>query len=171
MMGGSEDVGWKKKIMSEQVRIRRARVDEARLLTELTTRSKAYWGYEASFLAKVRSELEFQPGRFFPEFHVYVLETPAELLGYCSLIPQKDGQIELHDLFIEPRHIGKGYGKQLWDYAVNLARELGFRTLVLTADPHAAPFYERQDAIRTGEKTSSTNPARKLPTMAYRLRE
>lgn len=156
--------------MSEQVRIRRARVDEARLLTELTVRSKAYWGYEASFLASARNELEFQPSRFFPDFHVYILETDTETLGYCSLIPQKDGQIELHDLFIELRHIGKGYGKQLWDYAVNLGRELGFQALMLTADPHAAPFYERQGAIRTGEKTSS-NPERQLPTMAYRLRE
>jgi len=157
--------------MSEEVWIRRARVDEARLLTELTVRSKAHWGYEVSFLTNVRDDLEFQPGKFFPDFHVYVLESHTEVLGFCSLIPKKDRQIELHDLFIEPRHIGEGHGKRLWNYSVNLAKELGFRTLVLTSDPHAEPFYARQGAVRTGEKSSPIYPDRKLPTMEYRIPE
>ena len=65
---------------------------------------------------------------------MYLLESD-EGLGFCDLIPMDEQHIELHDLFIEPKHMGKGYGKQLWDYVVNLARELGFRALVLTADP------------------------------------
>jgi len=56
-------------------------------LTELTIRSKAYWGYDDSFLADARPELEFQLSKFLPDFHVYVLETGGELLGFCSLIP------------------------------------------------------------------------------------
>jgi len=66
---------------------------------------------------------------------VYLLESD-EGLGFCDLIPMDEQHIELHDLFIEPKHSRKGYGKQLWDYAVNLARQLGFRELVLTADPN-----------------------------------
>jgi GNAT superfamily N-acetyltransferase len=155
--------------MAEKVQIRRARPEEAPALSELTMRSKAYWRYDADFLAEARGKLEFRPEKFLPDFHVYVFEEDGDPVGFCSLIPIGEGQIELHDLFIEPSHIGKGYGKQLWNHAVNLARELGFRAMVLTADPNVEAFYGRQGAIRTGEKASSVRANHRLPVMEYRI--
>ena len=139
------------------------------MLTELTVRSKAYWGYDDSFLESARKELEFQASKFLPDFHVYILEAQGEPLGYFSLISVECNTVELHDLFIEPRYIGKGYGKELWDYAVNLARRLGFSRLVLTADPNAEAFYARQGAVRIGEKASLVGSDRALPVMEYIL--
>jgi len=155
--------------MSSTLEIRQARVDEAPLLTELTVRSKCYWGYDASFLADARKELEFLPNKFEPDFHVYVLQECGQIMGFCSLIPRNHEAIELHDLFIEPEHIGKGYGKLLWEYSVKLARELGFARLFLTADPNAEPFYERQGAVRISENESPVRSGRKLPVMEYLL--
>ena len=152
-------------------RVRRARLDESELLTELTLRSKAYWGYDDSFLKSSRPELEFQPSKFLPHFNVYILEAADQPVGFCSLISVDEDTVELHDLFIEPRHIGKGYGGELWNYAVSLARSLGFSRLVLTADPNAEPFYARQGAVRIGEKASSASTDRRLPVMEYALIE
>lgn len=151
-------------------RIRQARANERGFLTELTIRSKAHWGYDEAFMASVRPELEFLPARFAPSFHVYILEENGERLGFCSLISVDAETIELHDLFVEPGRIGQGYGKQLWSYAVKLARDLEYRRLILTADPHAEPFYARQGAIRIGEKASAAFPERKLPVMEYPLK-
>jgi GNAT superfamily N-acetyltransferase len=155
--------------MQENPHIRRASPDEAAVLTELTIRSKSHWNYNAAFLASVRHELEFHPEKFLPDFHVYVLEQNETILGFCSLIPLPDDKMELHDLFVEPAHIGKGHGKRLWDFSIALLRTLGPRTLVLTADPHAETFYLRQGAVRVGEKSSSVYPDRKLPILEYRL--
>ena len=105
--------------MSENVRIRRARPEDAALLTELTVRSKSHWGYDADFLADAATELQFQPSKFLPDFHVYLLESDDGMVGFCDLIPMDEEHIELHDLFIEPKHMGKGYGKQ----ALGLRRE------------------------------------------------
>jgi len=149
--------------------VRRPRPEEGGLLTELTVRSKAYWGSDDSFLESARQALEFQASKFLPDFHVYILEAQGQPLGFCSLTFVDSDTVELHDLFIEPRHIGKGYGKELWDYAVNLARSLGFSRLVLTADPHAEPFYARQGAVRIGEKASPVRSDRWLPVMEYVL--
>jgi GNAT superfamily N-acetyltransferase len=157
--------------MCDKPWIRRARFDEAGALTELTIRSKAYWGYDASFLADARRDLEFRPDRFLPAFHVYILEDGEETFGFCSLVFIDSETIELHDLFIEPSQIGKGYGKRLWHHALNIGRQLGFRTLVLTADPNAESFYAHKGAVRIGEKTSSVRPERKLPIMEYCLKE
>jgi GNAT superfamily N-acetyltransferase len=145
--------------------IRRAKPEEARMLTEITLRSKAYWGYDQSFLDSARPDLEFHPGKFSPDFHVYVLQLEGKPVGYCSLIPMGKDVVELHDLFVEPGHIGKGHGMELWEYAVRLARSLGFRKLVLTVDPKAEAFYARQGAVRTGEKESPVGQGRVLPLM------
>jgi GNAT superfamily N-acetyltransferase len=139
------------------------------MLTELTVRSKASWGYDDSFMENARQELEFQAVKFLPDFHVYILEAEGEPLGFCSLISVDSSTAELHDLFIDPRHIRKGYGKKVWDYAVNLARSLGFKRLILTADPNAAPFYACQGAVRIGEKVSPLVSDRALPVMEYIL--
>ncbi|GAC1626168.1 MAG: GNAT family N-acetyltransferase [Candidatus Acidiferrum sp.] len=149
--------------------IRRAREDEATLLTELTLRSKAHWGYDAAFMADARKDLTFQASRFLPDFHVYILETEEKPIGFCSLIPIDRETIELFDLFVEPECIGRGHGKQLWEYAVNLARTLDYKEMILTADPHAEPFYLRQGAVRTGEKPSNVRPDRMSPLMKYAL--
>lgn len=151
------------------ITIRRARLDESQELTELALRSKAHWGYDRAFLDRARPELEFRPAKFLPEFHVYVLEVEGNPAGFCSLILSGADVVELHDLFVEPRHIGRGYGKALWDYAVAVARSQGFRKLVLTADPNAEPFYARQGAVRTGEKASPVEAGRSLPVMEYSL--
>jgi N-acetylglutamate synthase-like GNAT family acetyltransferase len=149
--------------------VRRAKPEEGDLLTELTIQSKAYWGYDESFLKSARQELEFQASKFLPDFHVYILEGEGKPLGFCSLIPVDSDTVELHDLFIEPHSIGKGFGKELWDYAVNLAQSLGFSRLVLTADPNAEPFYLRQGAVRIGEKMSPVRSDRSLPMLEYVL--
>jgi GNAT superfamily N-acetyltransferase len=149
--------------------VRRARPDESRLLTELTVRSKAFWGYDDSFLEGARQELEFNASKFLPDFHVYVIEAEGQPLGFCSLISVDGSTVELYDLFVEPSCIGKGYGKELWDYAVKLARSLGFKRIVLTADPNAEPFYAHQGAIRIGEKASPVCSDRALPVMEYIL--
>ena len=101
---------------------------------------------------------------------MYILETAGIPAGFCSLIPKDKTTIELHDLFVEPSHIGKGHGKELWNYAAQLARNLGFNRMVLSADPNAEPFYVRQGAVRVGEKASSVGADRMLPLMEYILK-
>ena len=149
--------------------VRRARPDESRLLTELTARSKAFWGYDDSFLEGARQELEFTASKFLPDFHVYIIEAEGQPLWFCSLISVDGSTVELHDLFVEPLYIGKGYGKELWDYAVKLARSLGFKRIVLAADPNAESFYAHQGAVHIGVKASLVCSDRVLPVMEYIL--
>jgi GNAT superfamily N-acetyltransferase len=149
--------------------IRQARIDEAQRLTELTLRSKAHWGYDAAFMRDVVDDLTFRPEKFQPDFHVYILECNGQRVGFCSLIPRERETIELHDLFVEPGFIGKGYGKRLWNHAVAVARNLGFRVMILTANPNAEAFYLSQGAVRTGEKPSTVRPDRMVPLMQFLL--
>lgn len=148
-------------------RIRQARHEECGALTEIAMRSKAHWGYSAEFMANVRADLEVRPEKFMPGFHVYVLETDNEMIGFYSLRPESAESVILEDLFIEPQHIGHGYGKMLWDHSLAVARSLGYRKLTLISDPFAEAFYAHLGAVRTGETESNALAGRMLPLMEY----
>ena len=99
-------------------RIRRADPSEAPFLTQLTIRSKAQWGYSEHFMTVATPELEFRVEKFVPDFLVYLLEVDQTRVGFCSLLRVDDNTIELHDLFIDPPHIGHRHGKRLWLFAL-----------------------------------------------------
>lgn len=71
----------------------------------------------------------------------------------------------LKDLFIEPKEIGKGYGKALWQYMIEVAKDLGIRTVHFHSDPHAENFYIMMGAKRIGEIESTVFEGRKLPLL------
>ncbi|MGH7932403.1 MAG: GNAT family N-acetyltransferase [Candidatus Binataceae bacterium] len=150
------------------IRVRRAVPDEAPALTEVALRSKAYWGYDARFMAAARHDLEFRPEDF-STLEAYVLEVSGRMAGFFSLRPLSAEGIELHDLWIEPKFIGTGYGKMLWLHAIDLARARGFRLLRLTADPNAELFYLRHGATRIGDEPSSIRAERRMPVLQYKL--
>jgi GNAT superfamily N-acetyltransferase len=147
--------------------IRQARPEECGALTEIAMRSKAHWGYSAEFMLNVRADLEVRPEKFMPGFHVYALETENEMIGFYSLRLESAESVILEDLFIEPQHIGLGYGKRLWDHSLVVAESLGYCKLTLISDPYAEPFYAHLGAVRIGETESNALARRMLPLMEY----
>jgi GNAT superfamily N-acetyltransferase len=90
-------------------------------------------------------------------------------VGFCSLLRVDDNTVELHDLFIDPPHIGHGHGKRLWLFALDVARGRGFKRVTLAADPNAEPFCLARGALRIGEKPSPVQDGRSLPVLEYLL--
>ncbi|HEX2914339.1 MAG TPA: GNAT family N-acetyltransferase [Chloroflexia bacterium] len=151
--------------------IRRARPEEAALLTEITLRSKAHWGYSQPFMEAARPSLTLQPD-YIKANSVYLLETGAEVAGYYSLLPKGNNVVELDFLFIDPRYIGQGIGRKLWSHAVKIARQSGYSSMLIEADPNAEAFYQKMGALSVGERESSVIaqfPGRKLPLLEYKL--
>jgi GNAT superfamily N-acetyltransferase len=153
--------------------VRRARPDEAAHLTALALRSKAYWGYDADFMAACVPSLTISSERIAtPDEHVLVAEdAEGTVVGFAALRPDHPDSraAELTDLFVEPAAIGRGYGWRLWQQTIELARSLGVQQLRIEADPFAEPFYLRQGAERIGEVPSVAIPGRALPLLRFTL--
>ena len=147
--------------------IRQASPDEAQLLTTLTLQSKAYWGYDAEFMATAVAELTITP-EYIAQYAVFILQAGDDILGYCSLVDHGD-ELLLDNLFIAPEYIGKGYGSLLWHHTVDQARLKGYQAILLDADPNAAPFYEKLGAVQFSEVPSNIQPGRTLPRMRFSL--
>ncbi len=141
--------------------IRRARAGEAETLSALALRSKAHWGYDAAFLETVRPLLTFTEGDL-AAHAVFVLDIEAEQLGIYR-ITGSPPHGELEDLWLDPRLIGRGSGRLLFEHALRTATELGFASLVIEADPNAEGFYRAMGAVRIGERQSPSG--RVLPLL------
>lgn len=62
----------------------------------------------------------------------YVLETQAgEIIGAYGLFPMGAGTCELRKMYLHADHRGQGLGKRLLEDALDNARRLGFKQIVL----------------------------------------
>ncbi|MEQ8859826.1 MAG: GNAT family N-acetyltransferase [Pseudomonadales bacterium] len=142
--------------------IRAAVTDEAGFLSELAFRSKAHWGYDDDFMARCRAELSYGPEEVGAlDFHV--LEEDGGIRGFYALVKVSPDAMELEAMFVDPEHIGRGYGRALMDHALQRFGDSGLARLVIQADPNAAPFYEAAGAELIGERPSDSIDGRMLP--------
>ncbi|MDA8354194.1 MAG: GNAT family N-acetyltransferase [Firmicutes bacterium] len=150
--------------MVEEKRIRRARVGEEKVLTDLAIRSKAHWGYDEAFMAACREELTMTPERM--RHQVEVAVEADRIVAFIELVPEgEEGVMRLVSLFVDPAFMGRGWGRRLWERSVAIARGMGCRAMIWDADPFAEGFYRRMGGRRIEEVPSGSIPGRRLPRM------
>lgn len=135
------------------MKIRYARAGESQTLSELAFRSKSYWPYDQDALNSYRTELEvFEED--ITAGSVYVAVDGEHTVGFYALSSDLK-KPRLYFMFVEPKYIGKGYGKFLWLHAILEAKSRGWNSLYFYTDAHASEkFYKHQGCIVIGEMES-----------------
>ena len=149
-------------------RIRRARGEEAAVLSALARRSKAHWGYDEAFMRACVAELAVSVDQLRGGC-VWLFETDERPLGFYSIEQQSDDEAELVHLFVEPEAIGSGVGRRLLGHACRQALALGCRVLHIESDPNAEAFYRAQGGVRIGQAPSASIAGRELPVLEIAL--
>ena len=153
-----------------RAKLRPARRDEARLLSDLALNSKAHWNYSAEFLAQVRDELSYCSEQIdSPQMRFVVAEIEEAAVGFYALKLLPGAEVELDSLFVEPGSIGKGFGRTLIEHAKLVAVQLGATRMIIQGDPNAERFYVAAGGVLTGTRESGSIPGRMLPTFAIDL--
>jgi putative intracellular protease/amidase len=109
--------------------------------------AKAHWGYSVEQLEAWRTSLTVTAEQLRSQ-PAFVLVTDRAV-GFYSL-RVAEGTCELDNLWVAPSEVGRGYGRALLAHAVNIARGMGLREIVIDADPNAESFYLHCGAIVTG---------------------
>jgi ribosomal protein S18 acetylase RimI-like enzyme len=146
-----------------EVTLRRARPDEASMLSDLALAAKGYWGYDQALLEAFRAELTFSPDEV-ARRRLVVAELRGLVAGFYSV----DGEPplgELGNLWVRPSEIGTGLGRLLWQDAMAAAAAAGFECLDIVAEPNAEGFYRKMGAEHVGQSPSGSIPGRMLPLM------
>lgn len=75
----------------------------------------------------------------------------GELVGCLVLRPQGGGVVQMRQVAVVPALQGRGIGTALVAHSERVARQLGYRRLVLHARDTAVGFYERLGYAKVGE--------------------
>ena len=149
--------------------IRRAREDEAALLSAIARASKAYWPYPAEQIKAWLPDLTISAEQIaaHPSF---VAAIEGIVAGFYQLQVGQDAWV-LEHLWVLPDRMGKGIGRALLRHATLLAIEGGARRIRIDADPHAEPFYRAcgADIVDVKPAPIPGMPERVRPQMILRL--
>ena len=82
-----------------------------------------------------------------------------EMLGCCMLVEERPGVVRLRQMAVLNDLQGKGIGRALMNFAENIARDRGYKTLSMHARKNAIGFYEKMGyKIASSEFTEVTIP-------------
>jgi GNAT superfamily N-acetyltransferase len=139
--------------LPDDVRVRAARPEELGRLREIAIAAKAHWGYDLALVREWAEGGDFEPESLASRL-VYVAEIDGAPVGWAALGPR--GEVGwLEDLWVEPRWIGRGIGRSLFEHVAARARELGAERLEWEAEPNARGFYTRMGGsyVRDSDET------------------
>jgi ribosomal protein S18 acetylase RimI-like enzyme len=145
------------------MKIKKASINDNEILTEITKKSKAYWGYSEEQLLKWSNNLTISR-EYIESNSVFTLVINDKIVGYYSYIIKEEKNVILDNLFILPENIGKGFGKYLMTDFLNRMKNENFEKITLDAEPNAENFYLKIGFKKIGEfETSIKN--RFMPIM------
>jgi len=154
-------------ILRSAMQIRQAQVGEANELTQLAMQSKAHWNYTAEQIQHWRAELTVPPDLIFAG-NTYVGVIDNVIVAMMALIPAAMTW-KLEYFFVSPAHMDQGIGKEMFQFAIDQARDRGARAVTIDADPHAERFYLACGAIRSYTKAApiADDSSRIRPQMLF----
>ena len=90
-------------------------------------------------------------------------------MGFYAISKDKD-RAWLEHLWVLPEFIGQGFGKMLFQHAIERCKELGAGTLEIESDPNAQGFYEHMGALKVGENIGEVDGLRRvLPVLEFTI--
>jgi len=141
---------------------------DAEILTSITKKSKAYWGYTDEQLANWADLLTITE-IYIETNSVFNLLMKSEIVGYYSFVNSDKNTIKLDNLFVLPEFIGIGFGKLLMFDLFDRLRNSSIEKIVIESEPYAEKFYEKFGFIKVGQIETAT-PQRYLPVMELLLK-
>lgn len=147
------------------MRVRPAAESEAELLTEIAHRAKRHWGYTDDLIELWRADLSLD-AEFIGSYPVFCVESEEGVDGFYAL-SGKGRVFELEHMWVDPKAMGRGVGRALFEHALAAVSSSGGEVLRIASDPNAEGFYTKLGARRIGE-VEATPPGRKLPLLEWR---
>jgi GNAT superfamily N-acetyltransferase len=146
-----------------------ANPSDAKLLTEIALKSKAFWGYSHKQIEHWREDLTITL-KMFEEWNIYKYLVHNEIVGFYILNRANIRTSFLEFLFVAPDFINQQIGTKLLNHAKVYCIEGGSAILNVLSDPNAESFYAKNGFKVIGRRDSSI-PNRFLLEMEFEILE
>lgn len=138
------------------------------ILTEITKKSKAFWGYSAAQI-EIWSEFLTVSSDYINSNAVYKVLVDDQVAGYYSFLNEDEKTVKLDNLFLLPEYIGKGFGRQLMEHFLLNIKKTNANKITLNSEPNAESFYSKLGFIKTGQIETSIKD-RFMPIMELTIK-
>ncbi len=138
-------------------------------IRRLMRASKTYWAYDEKFLNKFMEIIGIRLD-YMQKHDIQLAYLNKAMIGFYNFILHNDGVLELDNLFLHPDYIGKGFGRILWQYICETAKQLGKNEFTIWSDPYAELFYLKMGCEKIGVRKSPMMPNRYPPVLRYQLK-
>lgn len=145
--------------------IRCAKADEAEILSDIALRSEAYWGYDDEYMERFASTY-YLTKDYILENPTFVIENDTQIIGFYSILCES-GNYSLDYFFIDPKFIGDGYGRKLWNHLLDYCKEANIHSFEIVTSPQAEAFYHKMGAKTVGTVESLLRKGRIIPKLVY----
>jgi ribosomal protein S18 acetylase RimI-like enzyme len=136
------------------MKIEKACINDNEILTAITKKSKAYWGYSEEQIIKWNDSLTIT-ATYIETNSVFKLMDNDKSIGYYSYLIKDEKNVILDNLFILPEYIGTGLGKYLMSDFLNRMKNENFEKITLNSEPNAENFYLKFGFEKIGEFETS----------------
>ena len=147
--------------------IEKASINDYEILTQITKKSKAHWGYSNEQI-EIWSPYLTVSKEYIKTNSVYNLQIEDRIVGYYSFFHESENIIKLDNLFVLPEFIGKGLGKILMSDFLKRLKNQGIQKVVLNSEPNAEDFYAKFGFVKVGQIETSIKD-RYLPIMELKI--
>lgn len=151
------------------MKIQKATPNDAAILTNITKKSKAYWGYSNEQIENWSAQLTITK-EYLKNNQVYKLEVNNLIVGYYSYIILEENIVQLDNLFILPNCIGTGLGTFLMNDFLGKIKTLKVKKVLLESEPNAEKFYNKF-GFKTIEQIKTSIKDRFVPLMELIVEE
>ncbi|MEP7196063.1 MAG: GNAT family N-acetyltransferase [Saprospiraceae bacterium] len=149
--------------------IEKAALTDFEILTEITKKSKAFWGYSKAQI-EIWSEQLTITQNYLETKEVYNLIIENKIVGYYGYFNIDEQSVKLDNLFILPEYIGKGLGRVLLLDFLERLRITNSKIVILDSEPFAENFYRKFGFVKIGQK-ETTIKDRYLPIMELNIND
>jgi GNAT superfamily N-acetyltransferase len=150
------------------ISFRRALASEAAALRDLVVRSMGNWDHPPGYLAEARRLMSLSAEDLRRD-EAWVTLVDGAVAGFYRLSRAAESA-EIEEFHLEPRMIGRGIGRRVFQHAAERARAVGARWLVWSTDANTLGFYRRMGGEITGTTPSGIAGEEPLTCMRLNLR-
>ncbi|MCL7754493.1 GNAT family N-acetyltransferase [Polaribacter sp. Z022] len=147
----------------------KAHISDAKKLTEIALKSKAFWGYSNTQIESWRDDLTITQ-KMFDEWTIYKYLINKDIVGFYILNRVNIRTSILEFLFISPKFIKQGLGKKLLLHAIEKCKKESCVIINVLSDPNAEAFYAKH-GFKIIAQIESSVPGRFLPEMEFEIEE
>lgn len=109
------------------------------ILTIITKKSKAYWGYSEEQIEVWSNSLTVTEN-YIETKSVYKVSVENQIVAYYSFFDEDEETVKLDNIFVLPEYIGKGIGQFLMNDFLNRLKNTNFKKVILHSEPNAEMF-------------------------------